>query len=159
MKFQIKELEQKYRNQVYKFMKNEWGDLTIISLGKIYYAEKLNGFVALNQEKVVGFVLYHVENNECEIIALYSDIENNGIGTALIKTMKDFAVKNNFKRLFLITTNDNVRAISFYQKNEFSIATIHVDTIKNSRKLKPQIPLYADNGLPIRDELEFEFKL
>ena len=158
MEFQIKELEPKYRNQVYKFTKKEWGDLNIVSLGKIYNAEKLNGFVALNQEEVVGFVLYHVENNECEIIALYSDIENIGIGTALIKTMKDFTIKNNYRRLFLITTNDNVRAISFYQKNEFSIAAIHVDTIKNSRKLKPQIPMIADNGLPIRDEIEFEIK-
>ena len=34
-----------------------------------------------------------------------------------------------------------------------------INAIENSRKLKPAIPLYADNGLPIRDEIEFEMKL
>ena len=159
MEFVIKELKQKHRNQVYTFMESEWGALNIVSLGKMYYAEKLNGFVALEHEKVVGFVLYNIENSECEIVALYSNVENIGIGTALISTMKDFATKNNFKRLFLITTNDNIRGIAFYQKKGFVIAKIHVDAIKNSRKLKPQIPMIADNGIPIRDEIEFEIKL
>ena len=158
VEFEIRELKQKHRNQVYKFIEKEWGDLNIVSLGKMHHAEKLNGFVALEHEKVVGFVLYHFVNNECEIVALYSDIENNGIGTALINTMKDFAIKNNCKRLFLITTNDNIRGIAFYQKKGFVIAKIHVDAIKNSRKLKPQIPMVADNGIPIRDEIEFEIK-
>ena len=159
MKFEIKELDQNHRNQVYKFMEKEWGALNIVSLGKIYNAKMLNGFVALKHEKVVGFVLYHIENNECEIVAIYSDIENKGIGTALINIMKNFAIKNNCKRLFLITTNDNIRAIAFYQKKGFSIIKVYVDSVKNSRKLKPQIPLVADNGIPIRDEIEFEIKL
>ena len=33
------------------------------------------------------------------------------------------------------------------------------NAIENSRKIKPQIPLFADNGLPIRDEIEFEMIL
>ncbi len=159
MKFEITELEQKHRNQVYKFVEKEWGELTIVSLGKMYDAKTLNGFVALKREKVVGFVLYHIENNECEIVAIYSEIDNKGIGTALINTVKDFAIKNECKRLFLITTNDNIRGFAFYQKKGFSIAKVHVDAIKDSRKLKPQIPLVADNGIPIRDEIEFEIKL
>ena len=159
MKFEIKKFEQKHKDQVYKFIEKEWGALNIVSRGKMFYVENLNGFVAVNNEKVMGFVLYNIENNECEIIVIYSDIENKGIGSALINSMKNFAKENKCKRLFLITTNDNIRGFEFYQKKGFTIAKIHIGAIKNSRKMKPQIPLIADNGIPIRDEIELEIKL
>ena len=70
-----------------------------------------------------------------------------------------FAIKKNCTRLKLITTNDNIRGIEFYQKRGFVFANIYINAIENSRRLKPEIPMYADNGLPIRDEIEFEIKL
>ena len=88
-----------------------------------------------------------------------SFIKEKGIGTELIEKVKQYAKQKQCKRIFLITTNDNIRAIEFYQKRGFIFSNIYVNAMQKSRKLKPQIPLYADNGLPIRDELEFEFKL
>ena len=38
-------------------------------------------------------------------------------------------------------------------------SNIYKNAIENSRKIKPQIPIFADNGLPIRDEIEFEMIL
>ena len=35
-------------------------------------------------------------------------------------------------------------------------SNIYKNAIENSRKIKPQIPMFADNGLPIRDEIELE---
>ena len=156
MIFEIKQLEQKYKAEVYKIFEDEWGALNIVSRGKIFYADKLNGIIAVNHDEVLGFAFYNIENNECEIVALYSKIENMGIGSALINFVKNLAIENNCKRLFLMTTNDNIHGFAFYQKRGFTIAKIHVDAIKNSRKLKPQIPLVGANGIPIRDEIEFE---
>ncbi len=76
----------------------------------------------------------------------------------MVNKVKEVAKENVCKRIKLITTNDNIRGIEFYQKRGFVFSKIYIDSMKNSRKLKPQIPMFAENGLPIRDEIEFEIK-
>ena len=62
----------------------------------------------------------------------------------------------NCRRLWLITTNDNIPAIHFYQKRGFTLAALHTDAVNTSRELKPEIPKRGWDDLPIRDEIEFE---
>ena len=38
----------------------------------------------------------------------------------------------------------------------YVIAHIYLDAVTQARTLKPAIPLIADNGIPIRDEIEME---
>ena len=47
----------------------------------------------------------------CEIISLDSKRENIGIGTALLKEIEKIAIDNNCKKMRLVTTNDNMRAL------------------------------------------------
>ena len=157
--YEIKPINQKNRKEVNEILIEEWEGTNIISRGKIIDGTKLNGFVAIQDRKIVGLITYQIENSECEIVSLNSFIERKGIGTELIEKVKQYAKKKQCKRIFLITTNDNIRAIEFYQKRSFIFSNIYVNAMQKSRKLKPKIPLYADNGLPIRDELEFEIKL
>jgi hypothetical protein len=46
-----------------------------------------------------------------------------------------------------------------YQKRNFKITAIHCDTIKESRKIKPEIPEIGMNGIPSRDDIELEMSL
>jgi hypothetical protein len=62
-------------------------------------------------------------------------------------------------RLWLITTNDNLHALRFYQKRGFMLVAVHRNAVEQSRKLKPEIPLYGKDGIPIRDEIELEMLL
>jgi hypothetical protein len=39
------------------------------------------------------------------------------------------------------------------------LAQLHSDAVAEARRSKPEIPLVAHNGIPIRDELELEMKL
>jgi len=50
-------------------------------------------------------------------------------------------------------------AIRFYQKRGFILSGIHIDAIKKSREMKPQIPLHGFDGIPILHEIEFEKRL
>jgi hypothetical protein len=59
----------------------------------------------------------------------------------------------------LITTNDNVAALRFYQKRGFTLAALHKNALEQSRRLKPQIPLLGLDGIPLRDEIELEIFL
>jgi ribosomal protein S18 acetylase RimI-like enzyme len=61
--------------------------------------------------------------------------------------------------LWLITTNDNIHAIRWYQRRGFVIATVYVNALAESRNLKPEIPLIGDHDIPLRDEIEFEMTL
>ena len=63
------------------------------------------------------------------------------------------------RRVWLITTNDNIQAIRFYQKRGMVITAVHVNALKHSRTLKPEIPLIGNDGIPIRDEIEFEIRV
>lgn len=159
MEYNIEEITEKNRQSVNDILINEWEATDIIIRGKIIDGTKLDGFLAMKDNEIIGLITYMIENNECEIVSLNSFEENKGIATRLINIVKALAIKKNCTRLKLITTNDNIRGIEFYQKRGFVFANIYINAIENSRKLKPEIPLYADNGLPIRDEIEFEIKL
>ena len=159
-KYEIVSLEEKDREKVNKILVNEWEATDIIIRGKVIDGTKLDGFIALRNNEIIGLITYMVEANECEICSLNSFIENKGIGTALINKVKEYAKKNSCSRIKLITTNDNIRGLEFYQKMGFTFSNLFKNSIEEySRKLKPQIPLYADNGLPIRDEIELEITI
>jgi hypothetical protein len=78
---------------------------------------------------------------------------------ALLQAVCDAARKACCNRLWLITTNDNVDALRFYQRFGFSLVALHRDAVRESRRLKPSIPETGKDGIPIRDEIELEMQL
>lgn len=69
------------------------------------------------------------------------------------------AQKSNCSRVWLITSNDNTKAIRFYQKRGYDLKAVHPHAITEARKGKPSIPLNGFDGIPIRHEIEFEYRL
>ena len=59
----------------------------------------------------------------------------------------------------LITTNDNLSALRFYQKRSFDMVRLYLNAVEEARKIKPEIPLTGNDGIPIRHEIELEMKL
>jgi ribosomal protein S18 acetylase RimI-like enzyme len=135
-------------------LREHWGDCKVVSRGKVYDAAVLPGFVALDGGSFVGLVTLHMEGGACEVVTLDAYMQGKGIGSALMRAAEEFAVARNCRRLWLITSNDNVGALLFYQKLGFRIVAVHLDAIDEARKIKPQIPHVAENGIPIRDEIE-----
>jgi GNAT superfamily N-acetyltransferase len=132
-----------------------WGSDFLVTRGKSYRAEDLNGILAYDNEKIAGLGLYYIKGNECEIVLLETFIQNKGIGTQIIERIKEIAKTKNCKRLWLITTNSNVNALRFYQKRGFHFSNIYISAMEESRRIKPEIPK-EENGIEIRDEIEFE---
>jgi len=158
--FKIRKNNEKDKEWIKKFLRKRWGSEKIVSRGKVYYPSELSGFVAVKDKKYLGLVTYNVVKNECQITSLNSLKKRGGVGTALAEKVKKVAKKLNCKRLWLTTTNDNIDALRFYQKRGFSLKAVYPDAVTYARKkLKPEIPLIGDHGIPIRDEIELEFKL
>jgi N-acetylglutamate synthase-like GNAT family acetyltransferase len=133
-----------------------WGSDRIITKGTIFNVSDLAGFVAVENNKIVGVGLYSISDNECEIVLIESYVRSVGIGSTLLKKIIGISKTNGNSRVFLITTNDNTDALKFYQKCDMTIKGIYCDSIKDERKLKPEIPLTGKYGIPIRDEIELE---
>lgn len=157
--FTIRPAEKRDRNWIAQYLDKHWGSTRIVSRGQVYLAHLLPGFIAMQDEKPVGLITYRVDGQQCEIVSFNSDIEGQGIGTALIEAAKQAAIAEGCKRLWLITTNDNMKALRFYQKRGFALAAVYPNALENSRKLKPEIPLFGIDGIPLRDEIELEMRL
>ena len=155
----IQAITKEYRKEVNTILKNEWNCPPVVSRGRALDATTFPGFISLSNNKISGIVTYNIEHNECEIVTLDSFEKNMGIGTALINAVLAVAKEKACHRLWLITTNDNINAIRFYQRRGFDLIAVHVNAIEESRKIKPSIPLIGMDGIPIKHELEFEIRL
>lgn len=142
-----------------QFMIERWGEDRVVAHGVSYRPSTLPGLVATTDEQRVGVLTYHIANNQCEIVTLDSLVSGRGVGTALIDAVTKRANAAGCSRLWLITTNDNLNALRFYQKRGFVLATIRPNALDASRRLKPSISLVGGDGIPLRDEIELEMIL
>jgi ribosomal protein S18 acetylase RimI-like enzyme len=140
-------------------MTDHWGAELMIVHGEQIYPAEYPGFAAIDGDKVIGLITYALRGAECEILTLDSLLEGQGIGSALIDAVRQVAFEKGVHRLWLITTNDNINALRFYQKRGFELVRINRHAVDESRKLKPSIPLLGEFGIPIRDEIELEMRL
>ncbi len=155
----IRTIDKKDIEAVRILLRTYWGSPIIVTRGKKHNADNLPGFAAFENEKMIGLITCNIKNNECGIISLNRLRERIGIGTALIEAARDMAIRADCRRLWLISTNDNIPAIEFYKRRGFKIAAVHKGAMVESRKLKPEIPLYGIDGVPITDEVEMEMRV
>lgn len=156
---EIKKIQLENRQQINCFISSHWFSTNMVVRGEIVDMTKMDGYAAYENDKIIGLATYRIYDNECEIMSLDSLNEGQGIGTALINKVKEKAIKEKCIKLKLITTNDNINAIRFYQKRGFDMARIYHNSIEISRKLKPSIPMLGDFGIPLKHEIEFELEL
>ena len=159
MAFDLRPLTQDDLPRLRQFWKDNWGDEFVIAHGVIYRPESLDGFVAFDGEEWVGEITYCFSGDDCEIVSLDSLRDGQGIGTRLIEGVIEAARAKGCRRVFLITTNDNLHALGFYQKRGFGLVAVHRGAVNESRKLKPGIPLIGNDDIPLRDEIELEMSL
>ena len=144
------------RNRVDAFIKQHWYTTTMIIRGKEIDMTKTEGFFFSEGEDIIGLITYILYDDILEITSLDSLYENQGIGSKLVEAVKHEAKKREIQKIVLITTNDNINAIKFYQKRGFDMVHSFHDALDVSRKLKPEIPLIGENSIPLRHEIEFE---
>ena len=141
-----------------RIIAERWGAEFVVAHNEVFHCRDLPGFIAIDGEEKVGLLTYKIVGDECEIVSLDSLRPCKGIGTALIDAVKATAIESGCKRLWLVTTNDNMNALRFYQKRGFVLVKINRNAIEFARNLKP-VPLVGTEGIPLRDEIELEMML
>jgi L-aminopeptidase/D-esterase-like protein/GNAT superfamily N-acetyltransferase len=140
------------RPWVEAFIAREWGAPEVVAGGVVYRPAELAGFKAVSEGQRVGLVTLRVDGEACEVVTLNSLLP--GAGTALLQAAERYARARGCARLRLITTNDNLDALRFFQRRGLCIAAVYPGAVEAARRLKPQIPPTGAHGIPIRDEIE-----
>ena len=152
----IERISNETRDLVNQFFIDNWFSTDMSIRGEIIDGTKLDGFLLQEDNTIIGLVTYTFFGDICEITSIDSKKENIGLGSALLKEVEKVAKDNNCKKMRLITTNDNMRALQFYQKRGYCLTKLYPNAMEEVRKAKTNVPVLGDNDIPLRDEIELE---
>jgi N-acetylglutamate synthase-like GNAT family acetyltransferase len=152
-------IEDSDREAIAKFIEDHWSSKLIMSRGKCYYPHEHEGFIDSRDGQIVGLLTMAYEDEALQVLTLNSVLEGERIGSALMLMAIDDARHRGINRIWLTTTNDNLRAFGFYQKLGFRIVQVNVGVVDEARKVKPQIPEVGHGGIPIHDEIVLELRI
>jgi ribosomal protein S18 acetylase RimI-like enzyme len=151
----IRALEHSDREPVAAFYREHWGSDRVVSQGRMHRVAELSGFVALSDDGngIEGLVTFLIEGDRCEVVTLDAVEQGRGTGTALLERAVEAARAAGCRHVLLVTTNDNMRALRFYQRRGFRLVALNAGALDRSRELKPEIPATGMHGIPLSDEL------
>lgn len=112
-----------------------------------------SGFIAVDEKaNPIGVLTYASRPDGVEVLYLEAARRHEGVGTALLDALFRLVGK---QTVWLVTTNDNVDALRFYQRRGFVIRAVRLGAVNDARdSIKPHIALAGDYGIPLRDEIE-----
>ncbi|MDA8400385.1 MAG: GNAT family N-acetyltransferase [Ferrimicrobium sp.] len=146
-------------NWVADVLHQRWGSPMIVSRGRSHDVSRLSTLVAEVDGERLGLATYHTDDEQVELVTLDALLQGRGIGSALLLAVNEQAVSAGCRRLWLVTSNDKLDAIRFYQRRGMRIVGVHRGAIDEARQLKPTIPEVGNHAIPIHDEIEFEVLL
>jgi GNAT superfamily N-acetyltransferase len=141
------------------FLRERWGAPGVISRGRLWRAGELSAMKAMDGTGLAGVASWHCGPNAMELVTIDALRPFNGIGSALLSALVETARRRKVSRLWVVTTNDNLDALRFYQRRGWRLAALRCGAIAEGRRLKPAIPETGGYGIPIRDEIELEYPL
>lgn len=134
----------------------EWGGLSMISQGRAHHLPELHQMAIRDDRSYVGAITWAHQDTVVEVVSLNATQEGAGVGSALLRSMEAIVWQNGVQTIFVVTTNDNLRALALYQKRGYALKNLYPDAVTKARQEKPEIPWIAPNGIPIRDEIVLE---
>jgi len=155
----VRPLEESDRAWARAFLRDRASEV-VAAHGMLLRPPELPGFVAVVGEDRIALLTYRIEGGAFEVVSLHSGRERIGAGTALLEAAQRAARSAGCARLWLITTNDNLPALGFYQRRGLRLSAVRPGAVDEARRtLKPQIPETGEGNIPIRDEFELEVRL
>jgi len=138
----------------------DWNALRVARRGVLVDSLDHPAVLAWSDGELTGVATYVIDGDSCELLTLYTASRLMGVGSALLAAVQDIARAAGCCCLWVVTTNDNLEALRFYQRRGFRLALLRPGAVDRSRELlKPEIPTSGAYGIPLRDELELEMGL
>jgi GNAT superfamily N-acetyltransferase len=148
------------REWVTELISTAFGSVRVMSNDHLIEdASLLDGFAAEIDGRPVGCALINDVDGDVELVALVSTYRGAGVGSGLLESVVERGRRDGWKRLWLVTSNDNTDAIRLYQRSGWDWTEFKRDSITRARKLKPEIPELGNHGIPVRHEIHVEAPL
>lgn len=152
----VRDLSDRDRDWVAARTTDAFASSHVVSRGRLHHVRELQGVIAEAEGRRVGVATYRLEEGACEIVTIQAVTKGDGVGTALLAAVEERAGSAGCPRVWLVTTNDNLDALRFFQRRGYLLAALHPGIVDRSRRLKPALPELGCHGIPLRDELELE---
>jgi GNAT superfamily N-acetyltransferase len=153
---QVRRAEGDERDWALAWLREQWVE-PVLGRGQAWPLEACRLWIAGDRQGVAA--VSDQDRPIAELVAINAAARLHGAGTALVEALKRELPREGFTTLRLLTTNDNVDALRFYQRRGFRLAAVRPGAVEGSRRIKPALPLIGNYGIPIRDELDLELDL
>lgn len=137
-----------------------WGAV-VARLGELLSVAGLPALLAEVGGEPAGLLSWRVDEatGDVEVVAVESWRRGRGVGAALLRAVRAEAQGLGAHRLWLITNNDNLDAMRFYQRRGWELVAVHRHAAHRSRAVKPELPTVGDHGILVHHEVELELVL
>jgi ribosomal protein S18 acetylase RimI-like enzyme len=133
------------------------GTTIVVAHGVTYDMSTLPALLAYRHDRLAGLLTYTIRPDGLEVVTIDAVVRHTGVGGALLDAAADKAIEAGAPRLWLITTNDNLDALRFYQRRGMRIVGVAPGAVDESRRIK-HIPLVGDYDIEIHDEITLEMR-
>jgi GNAT superfamily N-acetyltransferase len=147
------------RRSLDELLRLRWSDGTVSVRGKLVGVTDVEALGAYVEGRLQGVATWIVEEGNLYLATLNNVTDRRGVSSALLDAMIALGREKRFKVLRALISNDNTRALRFYQRRGFRIVAVHIGIVDMMRRLKPAIPEKGFDGIPMRDEIELEMVL
>jgi len=154
-KYFIREATVEDKEAINSLVELFWGEPEQVTFGREFIVKDLPAFVAVSEDKIVGFISYsELDESDVLIVALgvLPEYQGSGIGKALLLVLEEKSRKLLKKRLLVSTSNDDLPALAFYQLMGFQI----FEVVPNAIAEKHGGVFPGIGNIPIRDEIRLQ---
>ncbi len=123
-------------------------DFSLIS--KNIISSSTNTFIAVNQNRILGFLSWSHEKSlssityrqvfKINLLAVSKAYRNKGIGSELMRYFLDYSAKRGAQIIFVSTDENNTKAIDFYSKHGFKYSSTFLTLRLFREKMTQQEP-------------------
>lgn len=142
--------------EISSIWRERWG-LPVITPSGRYSPNDVEGLVLVSRSnEPTGLITWRVTEGHAEVVTLDAWPTGQGLGSSLLHHAEQQLGVRGVRRLWLVTTNDNLRALRFYLIRGYRLVRLHLDAMGKVRAEKTAVPLVGTDGLPLRDMWELE---
>ncbi|MEU5525913.1 GNAT family N-acetyltransferase [Micromonospora chersina] len=157
---QVRPAEASDHADVAALHRREWGGRYVVVHDTRYDLRELPTLVAVDGAGgFAGALVHRLADGGLEVVSLAATVPGNGAGSALLTAAEAVATAAGADRLWLVTTNDNLRALRFYQRRGLRIVAVDPGAVDRARAVKPSIPYLGEDDIPLHGELRLERRL
>ncbi len=149
-------LEKATQRQIEEHWRQAWG-LPLVSVRRDYLPADVEGLVWRDELGTVqGVVAWAIDGEAAEIVSIEAFQLGTHVGGRLLDGAETELRRRGVRRVTIVTTNDNLRALAFYVRRGYRLVAVHPDAMDLVREKKPRLPQVGNEGIPLRDMWELE---